>query len=106
MLLAGIAAGLARSHPVSYISDTYGGSFAFAASQRFERIVTLGLPAGAAITADPEANVFDGTDQGACAEARALDAIMIASTDKLAALLCGQIIYRDSRAVVVETRSR
>ena len=100
--LAAVAGGLARSHPVSYISNTYGGGFAFAAAKHFERIVTLGLPAGAAITADPEVNVFDGLDRGTCVEARSLDAIIVASAEKLATLRCGRLLYRDMTAAVVE----
>jgi len=39
-------------------------------SEHVVNVVTLGLPAGAIITVDPNVNAFDGVDEGTCAQAR------------------------------------
>ena len=103
LLLGALAAGLADSHPADYVADVYGGAFAFAASQHFERIITLGLPAGAAITVDPKVNAFDGMDWGTCVEAQALGAIVITKIVNLPRADCGRIVYRDGTTVVLDS---
>ncbi|HEY1656357.1 MAG TPA: hypothetical protein VGF86_14735 [Candidatus Tumulicola sp.] len=102
LCLGALAGGLARSHPADYVSDEYGSGFAYVSARHYERIVTLGLPAGAAVTLDPAASVFDGLDEGVCAQARALHAIVIASISKLPTARCGRIIYRDGATAVLD----
>ncbi|HTX58509.1 MAG TPA: hypothetical protein VMH02_02445 [Verrucomicrobiae bacterium] len=99
--LAALAGGLSRSHPGGYVTDTYGGAFVYAASARAARVVTLGLPAGAAVTVDPAVEAFDGLDDGTCAQARALRAVIVASAQRAADLHCGRVVYRDARTAVI-----
>jgi hypothetical protein len=105
IVLGMLAGGLAGSHPADYIADRYGGAFAFVASEKIVRVVTLGLPAGAATTVDPNVDAYDGLDTGACAEARRLNAVVVASAEKLRSLDCGRILYRDGATAVVDPRT-
>jgi len=100
--LAALAGGLARSHPTDYIAYAFGGGFAFVASEHVVNVVTLGLPAGAIITVDPNVNAFDGVDEGTCAQARSLDAVILMKVDRLGKLDCGRVLYRDTRTAVVD----
>ena len=103
--LAAFAGGLSRSHPADYIADAFGGGgFAYVASSHVANVVTLGLPAGAVITVDPRANVFDGLDAGTCEQARALGAVILTSTSRLDGLDCRRILYRDAATAVVDPR--
>lgn len=103
--LAAFAAGLSRSHPADYIADTFGGGgFAYVASSHAANVVTLGVPAGAVITVDPRANVFDGLDAGTCEQARALGAVILASASRLGDLDCNRVLYRDGATAVVDPR--
>ena len=104
LVLGGLAGGLAGSHPADYIADRYGGAFAFVSSERIDRVVTLGLPAGAAITVDPRIAAYDGLDEGTCGEAKAVNAVIVASTDRLRSLACGRILYRDARTAAIDPR--
>jgi hypothetical protein len=103
--LAAFAGGLSRSHPADYIADAFGGGgFAYVASSRAANVVTLGLPAGAVITVDPRASVFDGLDAGTCEQARALGAVILTSTARIGGLDCRRILYRDAAMAVVDPR--
>ena len=100
--LGAFAGGLARSHPADYVAATYGGAFSYAASEHFERVVTLGLPAGAAITVDPNVRAFDAVDAGVCAEAQTLDAVIVTSTARLRTINCGRVLYQDAGTAVID----
>ncbi len=104
VVLAGFAGGLARNHPADYVADAYGkgGAFAYVTSAHMPRVVTLGLPAGAVITVDPDIDAYDGTDEGTCARARALDAVIVTSVDRLDSVDCGRVLYRDAATAVVD----
>lgn len=105
LVLGGRAAGLAESHPGGYIADAYGGGFAYAASRHFERVVTLGVPAGAAVTVDPHASAFDGLDVGVCSEAAALRAVIVTSLARLPDVACGRPVYADAGTAVIELQT-
>ena len=104
VVLAALASGLARSHPADYVARSYGGALGFAARAGFSRVLTYGLPAGAAIVVDPTIQAFDGNDWGTCEQARDLDAVIAIGPHPPRILDCGRTIYRDARTSVLDPR--
>jgi len=105
VLLAALACGLALSHPADYITRSYGGALSFVSRAGFRRVLTYGLPAGAALVADPTVQAFDGDDWGTCEQARKLGAVIAIGPHPPRILDCGRVLYRDARTTVLDPRS-
>jgi len=107
-LAAAWAGGLAGARPAAYLADRYGaagvpaGVFGAFATTSFERVVAIGLPAGAATLVRPGVDVYDAEPGEACARARALRAgLLLALPAAAPALSCGRAVFRDAASALI-----
>ncbi len=111
-VLCGWASGLAGARPAAYFDDRYGAAnqpttvFSFLKTAPFDRLVTVGIPAGAPFMVQSRLDAYDPLPN-VCREARSIKAAILANTislgssERAAISSCGKVLYSDDASVVI-----